>query len=514
MIARSASSITLTWLSLALFWACDSSDTTTDRVPLEPSVGGRANPDPNRYPARPAPPVSPPELEPSVRGPYAECTLEPEPSGAELNWRPLTAQPAERCFDPAWGAHAPGHRLPYPPSNLEASCSNYVEPPKVGDDFELHVVGVYESAAGQHGHGLPRVAGPVEVILRATEKPVVLALSSYEPVSWNIVLRHGAVLAAVITSGYYTQTVSGVNAPLFELGRGELCGYAYGWETEFNRGGGRFIAMRTALEAYTGLQTRSFSGCYAGERFEVPHAYCPEVDASKPVGGDETKDNRRMVFPGCGSIQAESAWCMVDKGGDLALVGLDSGSLCSTGAATPYPAVDSGLLWRGEIVYTCHRAGLTRTSLVDGRSETLQIPCLDVEYDHQSETFHLFTGFSHSNLGGWLGYDSYEALREGVGRPLSISPWATRFSLNDGVLYGTWHSTHEALRLEVSTGRALSPTPLGGYDGWTFGVSATKSLLVFTTLEGLRAVRLDTGETHRILDDGRLAHTAIACVEG
>jgi hypothetical protein len=58
---------------------------------------------------------------------------------------------------------------------------------------ELDVVTLYEGA---------RETGNAVVVVRPTDRPVMLALNSYEPVNWTVNLVPGARLKKVIVSGY------------------------------------------------------------------------------------------------------------------------------------------------------------------------------------------------------------------------------------------------------------------------------------------------------------------------
>ncbi len=74
---------------------------------------------------------------------------------------------------------------------------------------ELHVVGVYE-ASSDHSF-CHSTTGAVSVTVKNTGKPVILAVSSYEPVTWNIKLEPGAQLERVIVGGYGVQKVKGIS---------------------------------------------------------------------------------------------------------------------------------------------------------------------------------------------------------------------------------------------------------------------------------------------------------------
>src|SRR5262249_39179872 len=65
-------------------------------------------------------------------------------------------------------------------------------------DAELHVVSIYWTGPGNNGT-------PVDVEVRPTTKPIVLALTSYYSVLWSVKIAKGARVKAVIIGGYYEQ---------------------------------------------------------------------------------------------------------------------------------------------------------------------------------------------------------------------------------------------------------------------------------------------------------------------
>jgi hypothetical protein len=69
---------------------------------------------------------------------------------------------------------------------------------------DLYVLGVYEG----HTHKY----GKVTVFVAPQENPVVLLLTAYESVNWQIELEPGARVTSVILSGYHEQMVSGLPA--------------------------------------------------------------------------------------------------------------------------------------------------------------------------------------------------------------------------------------------------------------------------------------------------------------
>ena len=56
---------------------------------------------------------------------------------------------------------------------------------------------------------LPRIGKPVSVAVGATQLPVVLVLSSHQPVCWRIELEPSARLKAVLLAGFGESRVSG-----------------------------------------------------------------------------------------------------------------------------------------------------------------------------------------------------------------------------------------------------------------------------------------------------------------
>ncbi|MFQ3593629.1 MAG: hypothetical protein SNJ82_10670 [Gemmataceae bacterium] len=92
---------------------------------------------------------------------------------------------------PAWSAPLPG-----PKKEVGQS-----EP-------EVHVVGLYE--AGGNPLAAARGENTVRVKVQATPKrPVILVLSAYEPIRWEIEAADGAI-AQVIVGAYHKQTLVGL----------------------------------------------------------------------------------------------------------------------------------------------------------------------------------------------------------------------------------------------------------------------------------------------------------------
>lgn len=70
------------------------------------------------------------------------------------------------------------------------------------DDAELHAIGVYEGDAKQNGR--------VNVRVTCIKRPIMLLLTAYKTVEWNVELDQGTRLVKVILSGYHKQKVIGL----------------------------------------------------------------------------------------------------------------------------------------------------------------------------------------------------------------------------------------------------------------------------------------------------------------
>lgn len=138
------------------------------------------------------------------------------------------------------------------------------------DKQELHVISIYETNTNHFGNHHP--TGTVSVQIQRQEKPIVLALSAYEPVNWQLNLEPGVKVEKIILNGYYRQTVSGVSGiPIEEYsfkGTGQSLGdFTYEWE--FVSRDPSLPPLLPQLEQKTQLPITSFQGCYRGTQFEI-----------------------------------------------------------------------------------------------------------------------------------------------------------------------------------------------------------------------------------------------------
>lgn len=124
---------------------------------------------------------------------------------------------------------------------------------------QVEAVSVYEAVA-VHSPRIPRSRGAVTVLVRVTPRPVVLVLSSHQAVNWEIVLEPGAVLRAVMLSGYGDSTVAGA---------GDALVTSIGGFYAFKHGSPEFKHLESEVMRCTGRRIESFQSVYAGRLFEI-----------------------------------------------------------------------------------------------------------------------------------------------------------------------------------------------------------------------------------------------------
>ncbi|MDI9639309.1 hypothetical protein QM565_26745 [Geitlerinema splendidum] len=132
---------------------------------------------------------------------------------------------------------------------------------------ELHVVGIYEARSDHSANN--RQVGVVRVNVERQNQPMVLALSSYEPVEWQLNLAPNVQIEKIILNGYHDQTIVGAeNIPVEEYsyeGTGtSFSDFPHSWTGDFAN-----AVMIPQLQALTGRSLTSFQGCYRGTEFSL-----------------------------------------------------------------------------------------------------------------------------------------------------------------------------------------------------------------------------------------------------
>ena len=124
----------------------------------------------------------------------------------------------------------------------------------------LYVLGVYEG----HTHKY----GKVTVFVAPQDHPIVLLLTSYESVDWQIEIEPGAQVAKVILSGYHEQQTSGLpsHIPIERSSYEQRSpAYMYGHDT------GSCFRLVAKAEQFYGVRPRQHLCQYKGTAFVVDH---------------------------------------------------------------------------------------------------------------------------------------------------------------------------------------------------------------------------------------------------
>jgi hypothetical protein len=127
-------------------------------------------------------------------------------------------------------------------------------------DAQVEGVGVYQGTSGGNRLMSGRKEGTVEVRIRRSAKPIVLVLSSYEPVRWLLITESGARLSGVLVSGYYPSQVTGAGSA-----RVTVVGAAHAYEA----GSNGYRALNKSILDQIGKGIDVFQGRYEGGSFSV-----------------------------------------------------------------------------------------------------------------------------------------------------------------------------------------------------------------------------------------------------
>lgn len=130
----------------------------------------------------------------------------------------------------------------------------------LGRDAIVEAVGVYRGSGSATRPGEPRRTGVVDVRIRRSSRPLILVLSAYEPVRWNLISEGGSRLAAVLIASYHPSTVVGAgNARQLQIGQM----YAY------RRNSAEYTRLEQEVMRHTGQRIAVFQERYEGQSFAV-----------------------------------------------------------------------------------------------------------------------------------------------------------------------------------------------------------------------------------------------------
>lgn len=156
----------------------------------------------------------------------------------------------------------PNHPAVNSPGSTSVASKSPPKGPLVdlAKEAQIHAVGVYQGNGNGAKNPNGRTTGYVEVRVRRTAKPIVLVLSSYEPVRWMLNTEPGANLTAVVVSGYHPSQVVGAGAaPVI------VNGSVYAYKPDSSE----YRALNQSVFNLTGRDIGLFQGRYDGGQFSV-----------------------------------------------------------------------------------------------------------------------------------------------------------------------------------------------------------------------------------------------------
>lgn len=137
------------------------------------------------------------------------------------------------------------------------------------DTKNLHVVSVKNAPPMRWENNDP--GGKIRVRVHKSDKPQILALSSQNMHSWELIVDKDAHLEKVIVATPTIVWLEGVpeSAKIEYLPKEKMCSYPYSWE-EVHNPDNEFRILLGALKKITGMMPSSFQGALVGREFVLP----------------------------------------------------------------------------------------------------------------------------------------------------------------------------------------------------------------------------------------------------
>ena len=248
-----------------------------------------------------------------------------------------------------------------------------------------------------------------------------------------------------------------------------------------------------------------------GDATRPPSPAVPETATPAPIPTETPTVARSGRLPECEALEDESHYCLTMTGGEIQVLGLDSGSLCPV-AATDAPVdtflTSASIAWLEDHLYVCGASGVIRIALRDGSWEAAGRPCDAVAaYGGGLLVNRWRVRLSGSEPGPAFApplewYPDYEAVRhDQPARTFALGDFTATMTVQGSTLYTAWHAG-----MSVAVGDLIDDRPLGvltleDFNGWMLGMSVTddgylalisrEGVLVFDAYDGRRVKRLD-----------------------
>lgn len=160
---------------------------------------------------------------------------------------------------PAAGSPMPPRGSSAKPPALPPTGTGNSPLAQLAKDAQVESVGVYEAASG-YSKGNDHRPGIIDLDVRRSSRPLVLVLSSYEPVVWKLNRQAGAEIRLVLISSYHPSRVEGAGDARVIVMNG---GHAYQLNSP------EYQHLTREVVSMLGKGIDVFQGSYSGERFSV-----------------------------------------------------------------------------------------------------------------------------------------------------------------------------------------------------------------------------------------------------
>ncbi|MCG8422638.1 MAG: hypothetical protein MJE77_32380 [Proteobacteria bacterium] len=379
--------------------------------------------------------------------------------------------------------------------HYEEDVSNGMEP-----DAQLHVISIYDTGDGTS----PQLQNRGNVEVHVTRPgSVSLVLASYARANWIVTVASGVEIERIILTGYFAQTASAPAGTLIEEYSYETLGVALGFGIDWPSYGTADLVLHA--EATTGRLLTSFRGCFASASFQID---APEVHASRPRDSGSTSGTAEpAIVPGCDAVAAESTYCVTLAENRVAMVGLDSGTLCHGPEISSMTYDSPSLAWIGEYVYTClGDRGIARISVIDGSIDVAPVACglVTGHRDGLAATAMVDPNQSGPPLGHLVRFDSFgNAARRDIDSVYGRLPRSTLASVGGDRVYLASQSASSVYVADLDNMEEAHSIDLEGYDDWiaAMDVTARRELVISGPKHagGVHMFDADTGVLQRVV---------------
>jgi MYXO-CTERM domain-containing protein len=347
------------------------------------------------------------------------------------------------------------------PVNLDHDCNGQLSVHHGADagGAALRILGLYQGSAADE---MAEVTVHVDL-----DETTVLLLTSHEPVAWHV--EATGDLAQVIAEGDFGTQVSAPDGVAVEVR--PFDGGTHDWWAPGTRG------LVERGEDTSGLELRSFHGCYAASDLSLSAGTGEGVDTGEPSCDDEaeseaTAPNAGLLSGICDAVTSESAYCLGRSRDGLAVVGLDSGDTCPVLDIEDEGPFPTSMAWIGDHVYTCEGqyGNLVRTSLADG-SRQFSFAYCDAVTARNGELVMLPNNSSGQYLDQLWASESFADAHCGIHETIPTELHASRLAAEGGRIYASWHSASEVVFYNPGSVQPNGYVDLEGFDGWIHGLA-------------------------------------------